>query len=190
MRFALFTSRTGQSTYSLRTLFLLIFVCAAGLWALLIWLPWHRVQQEDSKFEGRVRQIKLGMTNEEAIRGIRSPAPSFSVNSADDNGHRFTLIETDLPDATFFALLRFQEPYSFNSPCTSVELFRLPPVPQGYCPKTPEVLANLAKANDTTAAKDPSWSYGADFAHVITGDRKQNYGLRYDLIYSDPPGQP
>jgi hypothetical protein len=36
----------------------------------------------------------------------------------------------------------------------------------------------------------PGYLYGLDVSEFLSGDRKNNPGFEYELIYSDPPAKP
>ena len=55
----------------------------------------------------------------------------------------------------------------FGYPMTRIELFRLPPV----------------LFDDRSVVANKFWAF-------ISGDRKNNPGFQYELIYSDPPAKP
>ena len=78
----------------------------------------------------------------------------------------------------------------YNARCDSVEVFRLPPAPPEYRARRKvydNPLANSVRPPEPSESPDDAYVY--DFFQFVTGDRKDDFGLKPELIYSDPPKQ-
>ena len=132
------------------------------------------------------------MTRAQASRLL--PYKHSTVATNNEQGKRIALTQIDLKSATYFVFYRYSDEYqgglADRAPTSSVEVFRLPPVPKDYQPRTPRQIEDLARSGDTGMQADAGNYYANDFMNVISGDRKDNYGLQYELIYSDPPTKP
>ena len=105
------------------------------------------------------------------------------------------LTRINLKSATYFIFCRFPDGIPGvreETPFTSVEVFRLPPMPDKYQPQTPIMVAHVASKSvpATDLSRLPPNLYMYDFFYTISGDRTNNYGFEYELIYTDPPAKP
>jgi hypothetical protein len=90
-----------------------------------------------------------------------------------------------------FHYLRSYQGASQDAPSTSIEVFRLAPVPSGYKARRKvydDPIAN--RLAPPTPGESPEDAYEYDFWDYVISDRKDDWGLKPELIYSDPPSQP
>lgn len=175
--------------FSLRTLLIVVTLSAVSFWA--YWFGWPRWQmyREQVRFEESVRQLKVGMTDEEASRLIRWPKKvTTSTIASDKKGRPIIMAKYDWPNViycVYYVCPGDGGPH--RVPCTSVEVFRLPPVPRGYEPRTKAGRWYVTHTmRPLKPAEIPTAAYFSDFLEVISGDRKDNHGIEYELIYADP----
>src|SRR5262249_15196981 len=102
------------------------------------------------------------------------------------------------PNAVYVGVVLIRDPshagwfISTKEPFKSVELYRLSSTPENYQPFSarvrdaiPEFRAEWLSKHSKT--ENAAYFYAADFLDFIPGDRKNNPGFKYELIYADPP---
>jgi hypothetical protein len=68
-------------------------------------------------------------------------------------------------------------------PYNSIELFRLAPPPSNYLRNKGYKLLDESSYTDSSNLNE----YLNDFEDMLCGDRSDNRGFQYELIYADPP---
>jgi hypothetical protein len=167
-------------------------LAAVGSWAYWIGWPWWAIYREQHEFLAAVQQLKVGMpaistkdlvtagTKHRTGKTVREVRPlesqpilhSYFWSNAT---YCVLLVETpeivDPPTQNIPVSLRMIRQITSAAPkprqIVSIEVFRLPPVP-----------------NDTVGIV-----FQFDFLNHLVGDRKNNPGFKYELIYSDPPAK-
>jgi hypothetical protein len=140
-----------------------------------------------------VRQLKIGVTTD-TQRGLlpRPKAAWRCTYDNDANSNSIGLARFILTNGVYFIYHRYPSGYvglSGAAPSTSVEVFRLPPVPTGYQRQNHNV-NGFPRRFQPVPGESPEDAYAQDFLQFVTGDRKEGYGVQYELIYSDPPQPP
>ena len=100
-----------------------------------------------------------------------------------------------LRNASYFVVYSYSKDAAVTDtvpqwPSASVQVFRLPPVPDGY--QTQRTADRYSKrAPPGLIPEDPAHAYQSDFLNFfnINGDRVEKYGIPGELIYSDPPAK-
>jgi hypothetical protein len=176
--------------FSLQTLLLIVTVAAIAFWA--YWFGWPRWQmyREQVRFEESVQNLKAGMTEDEASRLVRWPKKVRTSTVAYDSQRRpIILTKYDWPNAiycVYYVYPRGNGKGPHGESCISVEVFRLPPVPRRYEAQTKSGRDSVSRRIPPIKPADiPEAGYMSDFLAIISGDRKNNYGIEYELIYSD-----
>lgn len=162
------------------------------------WHGWERLMRYRAQqaFLAEVGELRRG----ELISRYWHPAfkqqPRPLITSSggyDAKGKYSKHVAHQWPDAVYVIFWRYEDSYS-----TSVEVFWLAPSPKQYTPQTPRAKRELARRADLIANPGPGriWrgvespsqlAYRLDFVEMISGDRSDNMGFDYELIYSDPP---
>jgi hypothetical protein len=184
--------------FSLRTLLLLVAACAVATWVYVIGWPWL----EQVRFERAVRQLKVGCTAYDACSVLpptRGVTTTFSANARDQLAG---LSRYPLSKNVYFIHYEYREDYAgslMKCPSLSVAVFRLPHAPAGYkskrkvmnYPGPPEQVGfSMAnRAPPPSPEESPEQANADDFLYFVTGDRNDDFGLKPELIYSDPPSQ-
>jgi hypothetical protein len=179
--------------FSLRTLLMIVTLAAVSFWG--YWFGWPRWQifREQVRFEESVKQLKVGMTENEASLLIRWPKTTRTNTVAfDQRGRPIVLAKYEWPNVIYCVYYVCQpgEGLHESESCISVEVFRLPPAPRAYAPQTESGRRRVSRSIPPIKPADvPEQAYMADFLAIISGDRKDNHGIEYDLIYADGPPQ-
>ncbi len=186
--------RRCRFRFGLRTLLAVVTLAAVGSWGYWIgwpsWVEWR----EQKDFESSARQIKVGMTRNQWTNLIHWNNSNRPASHDYDPQHvRIGLTWLAWSNAIYCIFYRVPGGIGLNGdnniPCSSVEVFRLPPIPRGYRART-----ESGKTYEEPEFKDfPDNTllvYLSDFQDFISGDRKNNPGFQYELIYSDPPATP
>jgi hypothetical protein len=181
--------------FSLRTVFVLVTLAAVGSWTYWIGWPWWLMHREQTQFEESVHQIKAGMTPTAASKLVSWKSRITTSTVAFDWQHNPIGLERYVwPNAIyciFYVVPAAKHGTPSNGACSSVEVFHLPPVPAGYQARTGGGRRSVTRTLPPLKPDDiPMYGYMADFLEIISGDRKNNPGFEYELIYSDPPTKP
>jgi hypothetical protein len=182
--------------FSLWTLFVLVTVVAVG--SVAYWIGWPSWQDycERTSVEKLFMTFKRGMTTDECenvffddystFKGQVQFESSSSVRAGTGN------INLDAGKATYVAFIEFEPNGSDGTvnTCKRIEVYQLPQPQVGYKART-EIGRDLESRYFATRPFGPyefaRLLYIKDFNQFITGDRKNNPGFQYELIYSDPP---
>jgi hypothetical protein len=181
--------------FGLRTLLAVVTLAAVASWAYWIGWPWWLDHCERIKMEQSIRQFQPGMplaqfhglVGNALLRLVR--VTGFSDGSV---GHQ--VFDFDIGRGLYIACIEVQlsDPTGDGEICRRLEFYRLPLPPIDYRAHTSHGLA--VDSSEVTPATTPSerarMLYMADFREFIAGDRKNNPGFQYELIYSDPPAKP
>jgi hypothetical protein len=183
--------------FGLRTLLLVVMLAAMGSWAYWIGWPMWMKGREQLAFERSARQLKAGMTLDEAYnilvpnewwQGL--PKASFY----DSSGNRFVGTWIVWPNAIYCICIVLPnvtlQDSDYGWPSTSIEVFRLPLPPAGYQAQTRMGQLTEAMGRTRQRPSDAVQPYMHDFLQMISGDRKNKMGFRYELIFSNPPAKP
>jgi hypothetical protein len=168
--------------FSLRTLLVLVTICAVASWVYWIGWPWWRDHRQQSRFVDAARQLKVGMMagESEHLRDFESKFAA-GVRLDIDQNIEGGLICHYWPDTAYcFYWVQAKQDFHgwpLNPPMQRIELYRLPPVPRGY-------------RSTWLPATNPTLDYEFDFLRFLNGDRNNNPGFKYELIYADPPAEP
>jgi len=176
--------------FSLRTLLILVTLCAVACWAYWIGWPWWQIQREQARFVASVKNLKAGVTY--------SHPPWNMVES----GSHCKVIATDVavandavppssariyiwPNAVYLIRCIAEDWKSggvppqvgaARSPCIKIEVFKSFPPPPDYRSKW---------------GADYSAKYGceSDLAAIVMEGKPNDNGFKYELIYADPPSK-
>jgi hypothetical protein len=176
--------------FGLRTLLTALALVAVACW--LYWYCWPRYQAhlEQIQFEATVRdEFRRGRTLYDA-RKFGGLADKLVGYSSDAKGKSIAYIRREWPNASYVIYGphkqgsgALQEYVEFES----VEVFRLARVPQGYRPQTERGKKALAHSPKGNYFESPaSLAYRNDFIEMISGDRRDDLGIQYELIHSVP----
>jgi len=152
-----------------------------------MWVLWR----EQVAFEESARQIKAVMTRDQWQKLVRWNSSAHPAMRRFDANHvRVGLTWVVWPNAIYCIYYRMPgiipgEAGSgdYDTPCSSVEVFRIPPVPRGYQPQTE---FNRQTRLNNPAVNQELW-YIEDFLDYISGERKDHPVFKLKLIYADPP---
>ena len=180
--------------FSLRTLLVLVAACAVGTWFYLTGWPWLVSCWEQYRLERAVRQLKVGTTTYDEWMLLPEGPRRGTEYTANSDRILTGTTRYFLKNAVYFVHLRYPQGFQggmMQCRSTSVEVFRLPPVPLGYT-------ANRKLRNDPlldhTSPPGPGESadkaYADDFFQFVNSDRTDDFGLKAELIYSDSPTHP
>jgi len=189
------TTTRRRFRFGLRTFLAVVTLAAVGSWAYWVGWPWWLVHREQMQFEESVHQIKAGMTPTAASKLVSCKSRITTSTVAFDWQHNPIGLERYVwPNAIyciFYVVPAPKDGTPSNGACSSVEVFRLPPVPAAYQARTAGGRRSITRTLPPLKPDDiPMYGYIADFLEIISGDRKNNYGFQYELIYSDPPAKP
>jgi hypothetical protein len=179
----------------LRMIVLLVIVAAIALSCVWFCWPLSVNRREQSAFEDSARQIKVGMPRNEWTKLIRWNSTARPAQCRYDSHHvRVGLSWLVWPDAIYCIFYRLSVPFDahtsdsdYTTPCSSVEVFRLPPVPSGYRATSATGKIFEQHQSSHTPSESALLVYVTDFADFISGDRKADPGFACKLVYSDPP---
>ena len=149
--------------FSLRALLVLVTRAAVASWGYWIGWPWWENYRLHQEFERSAKEIKINMTVGDAIDQMGHKVGEVSHEHYRQlNGKEIFFSRYRWPDSEYciyYVIGKTSGNSPYQGTISSVEVFRLPP--RSY--------------------------QGNDFLEFISGDRKSNSGLQYELIYSDPP---
>lgn len=174
--------------FSLRTLLAVVTLAAVGVW---VWtsMPLWLKGREQLDFERSARQIKAGMKLSDEKLLLSKQRDYYS--SSDTSYRPILLARYDWPNAIYCVYYVLdQSPIKDPSDrrIESVQIFRIPAVPDGYQPRTLAGKRSIDRhVPPLKPEQKPIAGYMADFLDFLNGDRKNNPGFGYELIYSDPP---
>jgi hypothetical protein len=125
--------------FGLRTLLVVVTLAAVGSWGYWIGWPMWEKGRAQLAFERSARQLKAGMTLDEAYNILvpnewwqALPKSSFY----DSSGNRFVGTWIVWPNAIYCICIVLPnvtlQDSDYGWPSTSIEVFRLPPPPAGY----------------------------------------------------------
>ena len=175
--------------FSLRMLFVVVALAAIASWACWrawpLWVEW-RAQKD---FESSTRQLKAGMTRNQwsnLVAWNSSARPTATRWDAQHNrvGLAWVVWENAIY-CIFYRMGNTRRGNDYDEPCSSIEVFRLPPVPTSYQPYS-SYGKIMVEPQVKKFPNDALMAYLADFQDFLSGDRKDNHGFNYELIYSDP----
>jgi hypothetical protein len=190
-----------QFRFSLRTLILAITAGAVLCWAYWFGWPWWK-NREYRLFLESAKTLKVGMTEEQASQLIQGVDRSRVFNSIMYSSpesitpHKPTKTVFYVWDDRIYCVYYMADYraggglgslFDWTSPCDSIEVFRLAPRPVNYQnapnPRRGEI---ITRPPPPYRNEDVIYCYYLqDFAVFISGDRKNNSGFEYELIYSD-----
>jgi hypothetical protein len=180
--------------FSLRTLLIVVGFAAVASWSNWIGWPWFKAFLEQHRFETAVKQLRAGdsVNSELALKLNAGANPSLGY---DQQGNLTGLSHYFLTNAAYFIVYRFPKGTGnfFQRPCSSVQVYRLPPVPVDYL-KHREVHSMFYPDRNSEGLLPPETTeraYMLDVRRYLThGNSLANYGIKCELIYSDPPAKP
>jgi hypothetical protein len=186
--------------FSLRTLLVVVTLAALGSWAYWIGWPWWLIHREQMKAESAAKQLKPGMTLDEAGKILNASCGGLRVmhyqTACEDSGKGYAIchgaVHFETSNADYIAFFEYERGHADlpNAVFKTVEVFRLPTVPTNYQPRTARGRSSLDQYPPGHPADSPLDMYMEDFFVFLSGDRKTNPGVQYELIYSDPPAKP
>jgi hypothetical protein len=166
----------------MRTLFVAITLTAAAAWT--YWIGWPRwlLYLERRDFERAASQLKIGCDFRTTQRLGGHEAAHFGY-SIDAEGKPIGFAVYQLPNTVYLIYCTRAGPRPFE--CQSIEVLRAPAPPPKYQPQSEEsrrAAARLSAADPTRAAT----AYWHDLLTILLGDRRDDFGIRFDIIYEDP----
>jgi hypothetical protein len=181
--------------FGLRTLLAVVTLAAVASWAYWIGWPWWLDYREQMTMERSIRQFQRGMPLGE-FQGLVSGGSLqlIRISGSSDGMHSHEIFDFDIGRAVYIAYIELQvsDPNVPSRICDRLEFYRLPLPPIDYqaC-TTSENFVDSSGVTPSTSPKERSrMLYMADFREFLSGDRKNNPGFQYKLIYSDPPATP
>jgi hypothetical protein len=172
--------------FRLRTLFILLTIAAVAAWGYWFGRPRWILGREQSAFEASARQIKAGMTRNEWTKFVLWNNSKHPASHQYDSQHvRIGLTWVVWPNAIYciyYGMPGATGSGDYDTPCSSVEVFRIPPVPTGYQSNSVKIAFMSKNFPDGELL-----SYMIDFLDYICGSRKNDPIFQYKLVYSDPP---
>lgn len=177
--------------FSLRMLFIAVALAAIASWASWkawpLWVEWR----EQKDFESSTRQIKAGMTRNQWSNLVAWNSSARPASLRWDAQHvRIGLAWVVWENAIYCIFYRMGTTIpgnDYDAPCSSIEVFRLSPVPTSYQPFSSNGKIMMGSPLAKKFPNDMFLAYLADFQEFLSGDRKESHGFNYELIYSDPP---
>jgi len=176
-------------------------LCAAGFWLYWIGWPWWQAYRELARFEESVKQLKAGSRVQD-IHDARIWNDDFASCSVDNaQGRTLTLVQLEHPLAFYGVCFVPPRPAPYkiwDMRCERVEVFRLPPMPRNYQPKTElgrkrlggwrgqPMLTLGPRSRLLSEDRLHRRAYWTDFMEVIAG-RAPDIDFEYELIHRDPP---
>jgi hypothetical protein len=184
--------RRGRFQFGLRTLLLTVALIAVASWVYCVVWPWWNGNPDQARFLDPAQKIKAGMTRYESYRLVHD---EYGCKRYDSGG----LAERKLIFMTSYCWIDriyciyvvtgpVPRRHELLEPIYSVEIFRLSPAPPNY-PWTPCVASFHSDVIRFRRSDVPLGNYLSDFAAFLSGDRRQNAGFQYELVYRDPPAQ-
>jgi hypothetical protein len=162
-------ARRRRFRFGLRTLLAVVTLAAVGSWAYWFGWPWWQAIREEWRFIENVKKFSPGMSwhdTQQIMHGVRQ----FSMDEFPDQ-----ILEQYLgPNATYYILCHTTKaPDGRLAKCEMIEVFKTP-----------------ALRSDVINNPESNVEQMREFFLMIGGDRKNNPGFQYELIYSDPPAKP
>ena len=119
--------------FSVKTSFVIVTGAAALFWENWIGWPWWEMDRERMQFEQRLRQIKAGMTPDEALRivGETDITTAYAANTQGNQTAIRGYFRKNEAYCIYFELPQ-TDGIMGQSCSNSVRIFRLPPVPSRY----------------------------------------------------------
>jgi hypothetical protein len=182
----------GRFRFGLRTLLLLVTLAAVGSWG--YWFGWPSWQafRLRQKFESNVRSLKAGdnLSGATTLAGAKHDA-LMVLRQAEALYWSSGMCSYELPGATYCVFGEFPR-LSRGTECVRIEVYRIPPMPSGYRSQRNKSNSPLkyGSSHSDLPGHYPQMEYTNDFFCFLNGDRKNNPGFEYELIYSDPPAKP
>jgi hypothetical protein len=189
--------------FGLRTLLAVVTLAAVASWGYWIGWPWWQAYHEQIQFEGEIRQLKAGTSPIDAQNAITFKSdPLVQVTKSDqvtgrqlsDPRYYHLLKQFVLKNGVYLIYFKCPKGNHENSGgqslCSSIEVFRFPPVPGDYKPRSPQSIRSMPNwSRRLSPAEYPVIAHWIDAEQFIVGGRKEDYGLQYELIYSDAPAK-
>jgi hypothetical protein len=182
--------------FGMRTLMALMTAAVAASWA--YWDGWERWlrYRDQQAFLAEARQFRVGELISRRWRPhfTTSLRPLVSDEGGYDAKGKFSRSVTYCwPEALYVVFMRYEGSYA-----SSVEVFWLPGAPKQYAPQTKRGQFALARRAEQLANPQPGriWrgietesqlAYRLDFVELISGDRSEDMGFKYELLHADPP---
>ena len=181
--------------FGMRTLIVLMTAAVAASWVYWDgWELWLRYRDQQA-FLAEARQLKTGDLISRFWRpnfATRSRPIVSDEGAHDANGKYSRSIAYCWPHALYVVFIRYDGSYA-----SSVEVFWLPTAPKQYASQTKRSQLAVARRAEQLANPGPGriWrgaenvsqlAYRLDFVEMISGDRSDDMGFKYELIYSDP----
>ncbi|HEY2759819.1 MAG TPA: hypothetical protein VGI75_03730 [Pirellulales bacterium] len=169
-------------------------------WVYFFGWPWFAAYREQARFEQAASQLNAGESTFSVMGALSAAGLSASNRMAptsytsSDAGTRFGVSRFVLTNGVYFVYLEYPNTYSgglLQAPSTRVEIFRLPPAPQGY--KARRKIFDPEHGNRTEPPKpgeSPENTYSDDFIDYLKSDRHDRNGLQFELIHSEPKAKP
>jgi hypothetical protein len=193
------TKTKRRFRFGLRTLLIVVTLAAVGSWGYFVGWPWWVVYREQMSVERAAKQLKPGMTLDEAGDILNASCSGFRVmhyqTACEDSGRGYPIchgaVHFETTKAGYIAFFEYERGLADlpNAVFKTVEVFRLPPVQANYQPRTSRGRSSLDHPSGNPADL-PLDMYMEDFFVFLSGDRKTDPGFQYELIYSDPPAKP
>jgi hypothetical protein len=176
------------SQFSLRTLFIITTAVAVGCWAHWVALPRWRIYLEQVAFEESIRSLRVDVSPSSGRNVIRwagdVPIKEILFGDADHSPSELSVYVW--PNAiylVYYVLASDVQGVVEAFPSVSVEVFRIPPCPADYEAK----FAGAREAHRLyTSVNAAEARYIMDYWHFLSGDRKNDYGLKYERVFADP----
>jgi hypothetical protein len=186
------TGNRRHFRFGLRTLLLLVTLAAVGSWGYWIgWPSWQAFRQRKT-FESNVRSLKVGdhLTGATNLAGAKIDG-LIVFQQAEAMYWKTGMCSYELPGATYCIFGEFPR-LSLGTECVGIEVYLLPPMPPGYRSQRSKSNSHLKymSSHSDLPVHYPQMEYTNDFFCFLNGDRKNNPGFQYELIYSDPPAKP
>lgn len=193
--------------YSLRTLLVLVTLAAVGSWGYWIGWPQWKLHRRESQFVEPIKNVKAG----DMLRVLqnvvhRDPETRFLTSDSiwDIQPSRATNMWAFVfPDRIYCILMVIDGEHHSGSmnddPLTRIELLDLGLPPAEYTDqwrqgrRPVDIFEHSDSATwppSTSRGTDRLSSYLGNFLYFVYGDRKDNPGYQYKVIYADPPANP
>ena len=173
--------------FSLRTLLTVVAIAAVASWGYWVGWPWWQAYREQVGFEAAVRQLKAGVTTELAEDQIPRQSHDSAILYSGSSGWTCTITQHFRRNANYCIYYMYPESSMGSSadvPCVSVSVYRLPCAPHDYRALRDHHFGRRPAINDTRLQ---DMDYVGDFADFILDDLPNSHGIKFELIYSDPP---
>jgi hypothetical protein len=193
--------------FGLRTLLVMVTLAAVGSWFFFSWPRW-KLHLRESQFIEPIKNAKAGDMLRVVQQFIhRDPETRFLTSDSlwDIQPRRATNMWAFVfPDRIYCILMEIDgEHHNGNTnddPLNKIELLDLALPPTDYTDQWRQgrrPVAMFEHSNSTSWPPPPSSrgtdklsSYLGNFLYFVYGDRKDNPGYQYKVIYSDPPAKP